>query len=253
MCGRYLITTAPEAMRRLFRYPEQPNFPARYNVAPTQPIPIVRLTEGERHFALVRWGLIPAWVKDPKAFSLILQARSDSVIDKPSFRNAMKRRRCLIPADGFYEWNEDSTPRRPYVVRPRDGGPVAFAGLWECWMGPNGEELETAAIITTDANRALHPIHHRMPVVVPPDAFDFWLDCAKVDALTAAALLVPAPDDLFEAYEISSAVNRVTNDTAALLQPVTDEQIAAQAASEKSAPAQRAKKPKTDERQSSLF
>jgi putative SOS response-associated peptidase YedK len=253
MCGRYLITTAPEAMRRLFRYPEQPNFPARYNVAPTQPIPIVRLTEGERHFALVRWGLIPAWVKDPKAFSLILQARSDSVIDKPSFRNAMKRRRCLIPADGFYEWNEDSTPRRPYVVRPRDGGPVAFAGLWECWMGPNGEELETAAIITTDANRALHPIHHRMPVVVPPDAFDFWLDCAKVDALTAAALLVPAPDDLFEAYEISSAVNRVANDTAALLQPVTDEQIAAQAASEKSAPAQRAKKPKTDERQSSLF
>jgi putative SOS response-associated peptidase YedK len=253
MCGRYLITTAPEAMRRLFRYPEQPNFPARYNVAPTQPIPIVRLTEGERHFALVRWGLIPAWVKDPKAFSLILQARSDSVIDKPSFRNAMKRRRCLIPADGFYEWNEDSTPRRPYVVRPRDGGPVAFAGLWECWMGPNGEELETAAIITTDANRALHPIHHRMPVVVPPDAFDFWLDCAKVDALTAAALLVPAPDDLFEAYEISSAVNRVANDTAALLQPATDEQIAAQAASEKSAPAQRAKKPKTDERQSSLF
>jgi putative SOS response-associated peptidase YedK len=253
MCGRYLITTAPEAMRRLFRYPEQPNFPARYNVAPTQPIPIVRLTEGERHFALVRWGLIPAWVKDPRAFSLILQARSDSVIDKPSFRNAMKRRRCLIPADGFYEWNEDSTPRRPYVVRPRDGGPVAFAGLWECWMGPNGEELETAAIITTDANRALHPIHHRMPVVVPPDAFDFWLDCAKVDALTAAALLVPAPHDLFEAYEISSAVNRVANDTAALLQPVTAEQIAAQAASEKSAPAQRAKKPKTDERQSSLF
>jgi putative SOS response-associated peptidase YedK len=165
----------------------------------------------------------------------------------------MKRRRCLIPADGFYEWNEDSTPRRPYVVRPRDGGPVAFAGLWECWMGPNGEELETAAIITTDANRALHPIHHRMPVVVPPDAFDFWLDCAKVDALTAAALLVPAPDDLFEAYEISSAVNRVANDTAALLQPVTAEQIAAQAASEKSAPAQGAKKPKTDERQSSLF
>jgi putative SOS response-associated peptidase YedK len=257
MCGRYLITTAPEAMRRLFRYPEQPNFPARYNVAPTQPIPIVRLSEGERHFALVRWGLIPSWVKDPKAFSLILQARSDSVIDKPSFRNAMKRRRCLIPADGFYEWNEDTTPRRPYVVRPRHGDPIAFAGLWECWMGPNGEEMETAAIITTDANRALHHIHHRMPVVVPPAAFDFWLDCANVDAPTAAALLVPAPDDLLEAYEISTAVNRVANDTPALLEPLSAQEIAAampaNVEAETNAPIKRVKKAKKDDRQTSLF
>src|SRR6185503_5363029 len=167
MCGSYMVISSPEAIRRLFGYPEQPNFPPRYNVAPTQPIPIVRLQDGKRQFALVRWGLIPPWVKDPKAFSLILQARSDSVVDKPSFRNAMKRRRCLIPADGFYEWNEDATPRRPYVVRPKHGGPVAFAGLWESWMGPNGEELETAVVITTEANKMLHPIHHRMPVVIP--------------------------------------------------------------------------------------
>ena len=162
MCGRYLITTAPEAMRRMFRYPEQPNFPARYNVAPTQPIPIVRLAEGERQFALVRWGLIPAWVKDPRAFSLLINARGDSVNDKPTFRNAMKRRRCLIPADGFYEWNEQGGRKRPYAVRPADGEPVAFAGLWECWTGPNGEEMETAAIITTDASRDLanHPSPH---------------------------------------------------------------------------------------------
>src|SRR5438093_1883506 len=106
MCGRYLITTAPEAIRRLFRFPEQPDFPPRYNVAPTQPIPIVRLAEGKRQFALLRWGLIPAWVKDPRGFSLLINARSDSVLDKPAFRNAMKRRRCLIPADGFYEWKE---------------------------------------------------------------------------------------------------------------------------------------------------
>src|SRR5688500_17971455 len=134
MCGRYLITSTPEAMRALFKYFEQPNFPPRYNVAPTQPIPIVRLAEGRRQFALVRWGLIPSWVKDPKAFSLILQARSEGVLDKPSFKNAMKYRRCLIPADGFYEWNEKT--RQPYVVRPRDGKPVAYAGLWESWMGP---------------------------------------------------------------------------------------------------------------------
>src|SRR4029079_19166811 len=215
----YLITSTPEAMRQLFAYLEQPNFPSRYNVAPTQPIPIVRLHEGQRQFALVRWGLIPPWVKDPKAFSLILQARSDSVVDKPSFRNAMKRRRCLIPADGFYEWNEASNPRQPYVVRPKAGGPIAFAGLWETWMGPNGEEMETAAVITTEANKTLHPIHHRMPVVIPPDAFDFWLD-PRVDALTAAALLVPAPENLFQAYPISMAVNRVTNDSPELLAPL---------------------------------
>src|SRR5436190_6640775 len=155
MCGRYLITSSPDAMKRLFLYSEQPNFPTRYNVAPTQPVPIVRMFEGKRQFALVRWGLIPSWVKDPKNFSLLLQARAESVVEKPAFRNAMKRRRCLLPADGFYEWKEDGGKKRPYVVRPRAGGPIAFAGLWECWMGPNGEELETAAIITTDANRSL--------------------------------------------------------------------------------------------------
>jgi putative SOS response-associated peptidase YedK len=259
MCGRYLITSTPDAMRRLFRYPEQPNFPPRYNVAPTQPIPIVRLHEGQRQFALVRWGLIPAWVKDPKTISLILQARSDSVVDKPSFRNAMKRRRCLIPADGFYEWNEATNPHRPYVVRPKHAGPIAFAGLWEAWMGPNGEEMETAAVITTDANKTLHPIHHRMPAVIPPEAFDLWLDCRNVDALTAAALLVPAPEDLFEAWEISRDVNRVTNDHPGLLQPVrTQRQASAptEATSESptpSAPGKRSLKRKKDERQASLF
>lgn len=261
MCGRYLITSTPEAMRTLFKYREQPNFPPRYNVAPTQPIPIVRLYEGERQFALVRWGLIPAWVKDPKTFSLILQARSDSVVDKPSFRNAMKRRRCLIPADGFYEWNEATNPRRPYIVRPRDGKPVAFAGLWEAWTGPNGEEMETAAVITCEANRMLAPIHHRMPVVISPEAFDFWLD-PKVDAQTAAALLVPAPENLFEAWEISRDVNRVTNDHPGLLEPVQRRGPAAAdlaspvgepEASAAKPPVKRLRKPKKDERQSSLF
>jgi putative SOS response-associated peptidase YedK len=221
-------------------------------VAPTQPIPIVRLHEGRRQFALVRWGLIPSWVKDPKAFSLILQARSDSVVDKPSFKNAMRRRRCLVPADGFYEWNEAFTPRRPYAVLPRAGGPVAFAGLWETWMGPNGEELETAAIITCEANKTLHPIHHRMPVVIPPEAFDFWLS-PQVDAQTAAALLVPAPEKLFEAHEISMAVNRVTNDSPELLAPVMRTAEASAAPPAPATPAAKRKKPKTDDRQSSLF
>src|ERR1043166_4445725 len=212
MCGRYCMTSAPEAIRALFRYREQPNFPARYNIAPTQPVPIVRMAHGERQFALVRWGLIPAWVKDPKDFSLLINARGESVNDKPAFKYAMKRRRCLLPADGFYEWKPVGNSKRPYLARPTAGGPITFAGLWETWMGPNGEEMETAAIVTTVANRALAAIHERMPVIVAPDAFDFWLDCAKVDAETASALIVPARETLLEAYKISPAVNRVAND-----------------------------------------
>jgi putative SOS response-associated peptidase YedK len=181
MCGRYAVTTVPEAMRALFRYLNQPNFPARHNIAPTQPVPIVRIFEGKREFALVRWGLIPSWVKDPRGFSLLFNARGESAAEKPAFRNAMKRRRCLFPADGFYEWKQDGKNKQPYFVRLKDGGPMAFAGLWESWMGPNGEEVETAAIVTTAASREIAHIHDRMPVIVPPQAFDFWLD-PNVDA-----------------------------------------------------------------------
>ena len=153
MCGRYVIKTPPELMRETFGYAEQPNFPPRYNVAPTQPIPVVRLDNGRRSFALVRWGLIPAWVKDPRGFSLLINARAESVLDKPAFRNAMRRRRCLVPADGFYEWKQDGARKRPFYAAAK--GLVAFAGLWEPWIGPNGEEVETACIVTTAANRTL--------------------------------------------------------------------------------------------------
>jgi len=222
MCGRYVITSSPEAIRQLFGYAEQPNFPPRYNVAPTQPVPIVRIVEGKRQFALVRWGLIPAWVKDPRAVSLLINARGESVNDKPAFRNAMKRRRCLFPADGFYEWQRVGERKRPFFVGPKSGGPIAFAGLWETWIGPNGEEQETAAIVTTAANRTCAPIHDRMPVILAPAAFDLWLDCARVDAKTAAALIAPAPDNLLDVREISSAVNRVANDSPMLLVPVSE-------------------------------
>jgi putative SOS response-associated peptidase YedK len=220
MCGRYVITSSPAAIRALFGYPEQPNFPPRYNVAPTQPIPIVRVNEGNRQFVLMRWGLIPAWVKDPKQFSLLINARAESVIDKPAFRAAMRRRRCLIPADGFYEWRDIGGRKQAYFVRPKKPGPLGFAGLWETWTGPNGEEMDTAAIVTTNANRTLSAIHDRMPVILPPEAFDLWLDCARVDAIIASALLMPARDDVMEAYEISPAVNRVANDSQALIAPL---------------------------------
>jgi putative SOS response-associated peptidase YedK len=260
MCGRYVITSSPEAIRALFRYPEQPNFPPRYNVAPTQPVPIVRISERARGFALVRWGLIPAWVKDPREFSLLINARGETIGEKPAFRNAMQRRRCLFPADGFYEWKADRGAKRPYFIRPRSGGPIAFAGLWETWMGPNGEEVDTACIVTTRANDVLAPIHDRMPVVVAPEAFDLWLDSAKVDAATAAALIAPAPEDLFEAVEVSTAVNRTANDSADLIEPVgaraaeTSEAALHAAAGQRPKPRPKPKaKPKEDDGQASLF
>src|SRR5215510_12816711 len=221
MCGRYAIISVPEAIRALFAYEDQPNFPPRYNVAPTQPIAIVRLANGKREFALVRWGLLPSWVKDPRDFTLLINARGESVLDKPAFRLAMRRRRCLFPADGFYEWCDEGAnrSRRPFFVRATSGGPLAFAGLWEIWMGPNGEELETAAIVTTRANRTLGEIHDRMPVIVPPEAFNLWLDCANVDVETALTLVVPAPDAMLEAYEVSTAVNRTANDNPVLVEP----------------------------------
>jgi putative SOS response-associated peptidase YedK len=245
MCGRYLITSSSEAIRALFRFREEPDFPPRYNIAPTQPVPIVHLDNGVRSLALVRWGFIPAWVKDPHTFSLLINARGESIGEKPAFRNAMRRRRCLLPADGFYEWKSETGRRRPFCVRPRDGRPVGFAGLWETWMGPNGEELDTACIVTTAANRLLAPIHDRMPAVIAPGAFDLWLDCAKVDAETAAALIAPAPESLFEAYEISTAVNRTANDSPAIIAPLGWQPAPA-------APVV-AKAKKKDDRQGSLF
>jgi putative SOS response-associated peptidase YedK len=251
MCGRFTITSAPEAIRALFRYQEQPNFPPRFNVAPTQPIPIVRLVNGTRQFALVRWGLLPSWVKDPKTFTLLINARGESVCEKPAFRAAMKRRRCLILADGFYEWKAVGGRKQPFFVRAKAGGPFAFAGLWETWTGPNGEELETGAIVTTRANRTLSPIHDRMPVIVPPEAFDLWLDGATVDPTTASALIAPAPDDLLEAIPVSTDVNRVANDNPRLVEAI--------AVSAEPEPAPVAPKPvqpkraKKDDGQASLF
>jgi putative SOS response-associated peptidase YedK len=240
----------PEALRALFGYLEQPNFPPRYNVAPTQPVPIVRMFEGRRQFALVRWGLIPAWVKDPQKFTLLINARGESAAEKPAFRNAMKRRRCLFPADGFYEWKRDGEKKQPYFVRLKSGAPMAFAGLWESWMGPNGEEQESAAIVTTTASRSIAHIHDRMPVIVPPEAFDFWLD-PNVDAQMATAVIQPAPDALLDSYEVSSAVNRTANDNPALLLPLSGpETVEAPAPAPKRV---KKEKPKIDDGQASLF
>lgn len=250
MCGRYLIISDPDTLRRLFGYPDQPNFPPRYNVAPTQPVPIVRMQEGQRRFALVRWGLMPPWVKDPKNFTLLINARGESAHEKPSFKNAMKRRRCLIPADGFYEWKGEGAAKRPHVVRRKDGGPLAFAGVWETWIGPNGEEMESCAIVTVEASPLLRQVHHRMPVMLTPDAYDVWLDCDNVRADEALFAISVLPDAELETYPVSPAVNRVANDSPAVMAPYVapvEETVA-------DAPKPRLRKErKADDRQGLLF
>src|SRR4051794_17072466 len=190
MCGRFVITSPPAALRQIFGYLEQPNFPPRYNVAPTQPIPVVMLENGGRHFRLMRWGLVPSWVKDPRKFSLLINARAETVREKPAFKNAVRRRRCLIPADGYYEWQVSGERKRPHFIYRSDERPIGLAGLAETWIGPNGEELDTVAIVTAPAGPDLAVLHHRVPVTIAPGDFDRWLDCSDDSAENVMTLLV---------------------------------------------------------------
>jgi putative SOS response-associated peptidase YedK len=217
------MTLPPEAMRRLYGYVETPNFPARYNIAPTQPIAIVYADlDGVRHFHLVRWGLIPSWSKDGTTASLLFNARADTAAEKPSFRGAMRHRRCLVPADGFYEWRRSGKDRQAFLIRRRDGGPFAFAGLWENWMGADGSEIDTGAILTTTPNRLMARIHDRMPVILPPERWTEWLDVANRRPADVASFLEPAPDALLEAVPVSERVNTVGNDDPGLVEPLAE-------------------------------
>src|ERR1700712_385457 len=214
MCGRFVIPSPPAPLRQIFGYVEQPNFPPRYNIAPTQPIPVVMVENGVRHFRLMRWGLIPAWVKDPRKFALLINARAETVLEKPAFKNAIKRRRCLIPADGYYEWQGSEKRKQPYFIHRRDGAPIGLAALAETWIGPNGEELETVAIVTAPASADLRVLHHRVPVTIAPGDFDRWLDCGADSAENVMTLLVAPAAGEFAWHEISTRVNRVANDDA---------------------------------------
>lgn len=219
MCGRYSITTPVEALARLFGFPERPNLAPRYNMAPTQIAPAVREEDGGRHLALLRWGLVPFWAKDIAIGARLINARAETLAEKPAFRDAFRKRRCLLPADGFYEWQAVESRKRPYLIRRRDGRPLAFAGLWESWRGGGEAPLETFTIVTTEANGTLRPIHGRMPVIVEEEAFALWLSPPS-DGAGLRELLRPAREDLLETIEVSTRVNNVRNDDAACAEPL---------------------------------
>ena len=240
MCGRYVITSPLEAILRLFDAVERPNLAPRYNVAPTQDVPIVRarreamdLGGRGRELALVRWGLIPHWAKDPGIGNRLINARGESVTQKPAFRDSFARRRCLVVADGFYEWRAGPGGKQPYLIRLKGGGLMVFAGLWAQWTPseqspgqpagppPDARPVETCTIVTTEANALVAPIHGRMPVIVPHDGYDAWISGPAEDAM---ALLRPYAPDAMEAFPVSRRVNNARVDEPDLVVPLAVQQ-----------------------------
>jgi len=214
MCGRYSLTSPIEGLRALFGFDELPNLQPRYNIAPTQDVPVVRDREGGgREFAMLRWGLVPSWAKERGGSAPLINARGETVAEKPSFRSAYANRRCLILADGFYEWKKAGMgEKQPYRIALPEDAAFAFAGIWESWHGAQGELLESCAIITTVASEQIVDIHHRMPVILPPGAYDEWL-------VKPSPGLITAYSGTLRAYPVGIAVNKVANDDGMLWKP----------------------------------
>lgn len=220
MCGRYSLIADIQELARQFEFDGTgfENSP-RYNVAPTQSVLTVT-NRDERQGEFMRWGLIPSWAKDASIGSRMINARGETVAKKPSFRNALQRRRCLVLADGFYEWQRVGKGKRPMRIVLKSREPFAFAGLWETWRNPEGETVRSCSIITTEANDLLRPIHERMPVILPRELEEFWLDGDVSDSAALSDALAPYPDDSMEVYEVSTLVNKATNSGPDLIVPV---------------------------------
>lgn len=225
MCGRYSLTTPAEAVRAYFDFVELPNLPPRANIAPRQDVAAVRLgaDDGARHFVWLRWGLIPSWAKEAGIGDRMINARRESVAEKPAFRAAIRSRRCLIAADGFYEWRNEGGRKQPYRISLPGTDVFAFAGIWERWRDPQSNEaVETCAILTTEAAAALRPIHHRMPVILDPADFTAWLNPGtKIEVIQA--LSGQQPTHAFTTYTVSTRINSAANDDLSLLAPTAPE------------------------------
>lgn len=223
MCGRFTLIAPGETIADQFGLPEAPQIAPRYNIAPTQPIAAVRVSESskQRELTYFHWGLIPRWAKEPSIGSRMINARSETAAEKPSFRAAFKYRRCLVPADGFYEWQKLNGTKQPVRIQTKNGDPFAIAGLWEHWQGPDGSEIESCTLLTTTPNELLAQVHNRMPVILAPDDYDLWLDPGAQHPAEIQPLLKPYPADEMTFYPVSTYVNNPRNEDPRCIEPLT--------------------------------
>ena len=220
MCGRYTLTADAASIQLAFNLDDVSGWERpRYNIAPSQMVPAIT-NRAPQELTFLKWGLVPSWAKDPAIGNRMINARSETAAEKPSFRNAFKRRRCLIPADGYYEWTKHDGKRVPIYIKRKDRDVFAFAGLWESWKQPDGSWLGTCAILTTDANSFIQPIHHRMTVIIEPEDFDIWLSDGELKKEEWLPLMVGCSPKTLTACEVSTQVNKPANDNPTVILPV---------------------------------
>lgn len=220
MCGRFALRTPGAKLREVLEFDNTPRMERRYNIAPSQEVLVIRMVDGRRVAETMRWGLIPAWSKDPTIGSRLINARSETLAEKPAFREPFRHRRCLIPADGFYEWKKGQRGRsQPYYIRRKDEQPLVFAGLWDEWPIPDGRNIRSCAIITADAVGVVADIHNRMPAILSPGDFDAWLN-HSTELLRLHAILQQREDIHLEAYPVNRSVNAPENDTPDCIMPI---------------------------------
>ncbi|MCX7895162.1 MAG: SOS response-associated peptidase [Thermoanaerobaculum sp.] len=220
MCGRFVQATPAEVIAEVFGLEEVPVLSPRFNLAPTQEAAVIRVESGQRRLVWLRWGLIPFWAREAQMGQRLINARAETLAEKPAFRQALSFRRCLVPATGFYEWKQEGAGKVPFFFQLRRGGPMAFAGLWERWEPPQAPAVESFTIITTAANAFVGSFHHRMPAILPEEAWERWLDPTNRNGSTVLPLLRPAPDDWLEAVPVSRKVNNPAYDAPDCLAPV---------------------------------
>jgi putative SOS response-associated peptidase YedK len=223
MCGRYRLSRRKQLIEEYFdSMSGEEDWSPRYNIAPTQFVPVIRQNPKEpvRHLSVARWGLIPSWAKDASAAAQMINARSETAGAKPAFRDALKYRRCLIPADGFYEWQRTGNAKQPYCFEVNEGELFAFAGIWDRWKNTNGNSLETCSILTTTPNTVTSAVHDRMPVILDPETYDLWLDPRMRDVHAALELLKPYDARQMRSFPVSTRISHVANDDEACCIPV---------------------------------
>jgi putative SOS response-associated peptidase YedK len=228
MCGRYRLSRRKQLVEEYFDCgSDESNWNPRYNIAPTQPVPVIRQNPKEpvRQLSLMKWGLIPSWAPNPSVAAKMINARSETASTKLAFRDALKFRRCVIPADGFYEWSRTGKAKQPYCFEVNDGELFAFAGLWDRWRDPTGNWIKTCSILTTTPNAVTATVHDRMPVILNPDSYDLWLDPGMQNVTAVSELLKPYDAWLMRCYPVSTRINHVANDDAECSKPVERAQI----------------------------